>query len=58
VAGALEEHEYIGKLAGAGFPGIAVEPTRVYDVEDARAFLSGHGIAMWTQLHPLWNRRS
>jgi SAM-dependent methyltransferase len=44
VAGALEEHEYIGKLAGAGFRGIAVEPTRVYDVEDARAFLSGHGI--------------
>jgi hypothetical protein len=44
VAGALEEHEYMGKLAGAGFQGIAIEPTRVYDVEDARAFLSGHGI--------------
>ena len=44
VAGALEEREYVDKLAGAGFQGITVEPTRVYDVDDARAFLSGHGI--------------
>jgi SAM-dependent methyltransferase len=44
VAGALEECEYVSKLASAGFQGIAVEPTRVYDVEDARAFLSDHGI--------------
>ena len=44
VAGALEEREYVGKLAGAGFQGIAVEPTRVYHVDDARAFLSDRGI--------------
>jgi len=44
VAGALEESDYISKLAKAGFEAIAVEPTRIYDVKDAREFLSGHGI--------------
>ena len=44
VAGALEESDYISKLAKAGFEAIGVEPTRIYDVKDAREFLSGHGI--------------
>jgi len=44
VAGALEEEEYRSKLAGAGFREIEVEPTRVYDVEDARGFLANAGI--------------
>jgi SAM-dependent methyltransferase len=44
VAGALEENEYRGALASAGFEQISLEPTRVYRVEDAREFLSGHGI--------------
>ena len=44
VAGALEENEYRSKLAAAGFENIDVEPTRIYRVEDARAFLSGQGI--------------
>ncbi len=44
VAGALEEREYISKLSKAGFEAVAVEPTRIYDVNDAREFLSGHGI--------------
>jgi arsenite methyltransferase len=44
VAGALEEKDYRGKLASAGFEQVDVEPTRVYCVEDAREFLSGHGI--------------
>jgi SAM-dependent methyltransferase len=44
VAGALEEQEYISKLAAAGFTGISVEPTRVYSVEDARHFLVEAGI--------------
>lgn len=44
IAGALEDQEYRAKLAAAGFAGIEVEPTRVYDIEDARAFLSGEGI--------------
>jgi arsenite methyltransferase len=44
IAGALEENEYRSKLAGAGFENISVEPTRIYRIEDARAFLTGHGI--------------
>ena len=44
VIGALEDAEYIHKLAQAGFDGIDVEPTRAYNVEDARQFLSGEGI--------------
>ena len=44
LAGALEESEYRGKLTDAGFERIEMEPTRVYDVEDARVFLSQSGI--------------
>jgi arsenite methyltransferase len=44
VAGALQDDEYRAKLSAAGFAGIEVEPTRVYDFEDARAFLSGEAI--------------
>jgi len=44
IAGALAESEYKTKLAAAGFEGIHVEPTRVYDIEDARTFLSGQGL--------------
>src|SRR5579864_4708139 len=44
IAGALEEYEYVSKLAKAGFDGIDVEPTRVYNIEDARAFLAGQGV--------------
>jgi arsenite methyltransferase len=44
VAGALEEQEYRGKLAKAGFEAIDVEPTRIYHAEDARAFLEREGI--------------
>ena len=44
IAGALEEHEYVSKLAKAGFDGIDIEPTRVYDIEDARIFLTGQGV--------------
>ena len=42
--GALEENEYRGKLAAAGFEHIEVEPTRIYRVEDAREFISSSGI--------------
>ncbi len=44
VAGALEEQEYRGKLAAAGFVNIGVEPTRVYRTEDALSFLTDKGI--------------
>ncbi len=44
IAGALDENEYRMKLAAAGFEAIGVEPTRIYRVDDARAFLAGKGI--------------
>jgi arsenite methyltransferase len=44
VAGALEENEYRLKLDAAGFDQVDIEPTRIYRVEDARAFLTGQGI--------------
>ena len=44
IAGALEENEYRAKLIAAGFESVALEPTRIYRIEDARAFLSGQGI--------------
>jgi SAM-dependent methyltransferase len=43
VAGALTDYDYVAKLARAGFDGISIEATRVYRVEDARAFLAGDG---------------
>ena len=44
IAGALQEYEYVAKLARAGFEEISMEPTRVYNIEDARQFLTGEGI--------------
>jgi arsenite methyltransferase len=44
IAGALEEAEYRGKLAAAGFEQITLEPTRIYHADDAREFLAGQGI--------------
>jgi SAM-dependent methyltransferase len=44
IAGALEDSDYFAKLGKAGFEKIDIEPTRVYDIEDARAFLSTEGI--------------
>lgn len=44
VAGALEEREYRRLLADAGFADVGVEPTRIYEFEDARALLAGAGL--------------
>jgi len=44
VAGSLEENDYRTKLAAAGFEQINLEPTRVYNVDDAREFLAGQNI--------------
>jgi ubiquinone/menaquinone biosynthesis C-methylase UbiE len=44
VAGALSDAEYTQKLAKAGFEGIDIEATRVYNVDDAREFLKAAGI--------------
>lgn len=44
IAGALQDAEYVDKLREAGFADITIEPTRVYDIEDARQFLTNQGI--------------
>ena len=44
IAGALDDYQYVAKLAKAGFDGIEIEPTRVYNIEDARTFLTGQGV--------------
>jgi len=44
IAGALDEQDYQSKLLAIGFADVTFEPTRVYDVEDARHFLSTSGI--------------
>ena len=41
VAGALSDHDYLSKLAAAGFEAAEIEVTRVYTVEDAKEFLAG-----------------
>jgi hypothetical protein len=40
----MQEAEYIQKLTQAGFVDISVEPTRIYNIEDAREFLTTEGI--------------
>ncbi len=44
IAGALEESDYLAKLMQAGFGDTSVEPTRIYNVEDARQFLTAAGV--------------
>ena len=44
VAGALHENEYRALLTDAGFESVDVEPWRVYQVEDARQFLTEAGL--------------
>ena len=44
VAGALEETEFLGMLKDVGFRDAAIEPTRVYTIDDAAAFLAGTGL--------------
>jgi arsenite methyltransferase len=44
VAGALTEGEFQSLLRETGFEAIGIEPTRIYEIEDARAFLAGAGL--------------
>ena len=46
IAGALQEDDYRAKLVAAGFTDVDFEPTRVYNVEDARVFLAEAGISV------------
>ncbi len=44
VAGALGEQEYRDYLEQVGFEHVSIEPTRVYQVDDARSFLEASGL--------------
>jgi hypothetical protein len=44
VAGALTDVDYRDKLQTAGFEAIEIEPTRVYNIADAREFLGAAGL--------------
>jgi arsenite methyltransferase len=44
VAGALTEEEFRSALVASGFEAVDIEPTRIYEFEDARAFLTGVGL--------------
>jgi arsenite methyltransferase len=44
VAGALEEQEFLALLGDVGFVNASIEPTRIYEAEDAAAFLRGTGL--------------
>lgn len=48
IAGALDEQDYLAKLRAAGFVDASIEPTRIYRVDDARAFLDAQGIDVAT----------
>jgi arsenite methyltransferase len=44
IAGALEESEFERLLTEVGFADVDIEPTRIYQVDDARTFLTGAGV--------------
>jgi arsenite methyltransferase len=44
IAGALEEDDYRDKLINVGFADVSMEPTRIYNIEDARQFLTEAGV--------------
>jgi arsenite methyltransferase len=44
VAGALTEAEFRAFLGEAGFEDVGIEPTRIYEFEDAKAFLGEAGL--------------
>jgi ubiquinone/menaquinone biosynthesis C-methylase UbiE len=44
IAGALQESEYLQKLQTAGFESVDIEPTRIYQLEEAREFLTSAGL--------------
>jgi arsenite methyltransferase len=56
VAGALEEQEFLTLLAETGFEDVGIEPTRIYELEDARAFLANAGQALGTRAEEMAGR--
>lgn len=56
VAGALEEQEFLGLLTEAGFEHASIEPTRIYEFEDAKAFLGAAGEDLEVLAHDVSGR--
>jgi SAM-dependent methyltransferase len=48
IAGALGEEEFRALLVEQGFEDVSIEPTRVYELEDAREFLAQAGLDVAT----------
>jgi ubiquinone/menaquinone biosynthesis C-methylase UbiE len=46
IAGALEDTQYREKLSQVGFVNVNLEVTRIYNVEDARQFLTDSGVSV------------
>lgn len=44
IAGALTEAEFLALLSGVGFAEPSIEPTRIYEFDDARTFLADAGL--------------
>ncbi len=44
IAGAIEENDYLARLKKAGFIGASAEETRMYNIDDARQFLTEAGV--------------
>lgn len=56
IAGALQDEEFLSMLGEVGFVEASIEPTRVYDLEDAKSFLSGAGLDADAIAHELTGR--
>jgi SAM-dependent methyltransferase len=56
VAGALEEMEFQAILGDAGFSDVSIEPTRIYEFADARAFLRDAGLDTEVLAHEVSGR--
>jgi SAM-dependent methyltransferase len=56
VAGALSEQQFHSLLWQAGFEQIGIEPTRIYQFEDAKSFLTGRGLNAELLAHEVGGR--
>jgi hypothetical protein len=57
IAGALRDQEYTDKLRRAGFQSISIEPTRIYQIEDARSFYQAK-VSTWMRPPLKWRASS
>src|SRR5581483_10345592 len=56
IAGALHEDEFLKLLRDVGFVEASIEPTRVYEFEDAQAFLTSAGLDAGALAGEVWGR--